>query len=72
MHQLEDKALSLSQAVQSVNNLIVCKDGIIKFYNGGGNKRDEKGRFTCVNTFKNCEKSRFVLVNIELFFVYKL
>ena len=47
MHQLEDKALvtliglfCLLKAivVQSVNNLIAYKDGIIKVYNGGKQK----------------------------------
>ena len=51
--------------VQSVNNLIVYKEGI-QFYNGE-NKRDERSRYTCVHTFKSCEKSRYILVDMEVF-----
>ena len=53
--------------VQSVNNLIVYEDDIMKLYNGVKQKQG-RGGFTCVHTFKNCEKSRYtfmILNNIE-------
>ena len=38
--------------------------GFIKVYKLGENKRDERGRFTCV-TF---EKSRYILMDMDFFF----
>ena len=35
-----------------MNNLVVYKDDIIKFYKWGENERDESGRLTCVHIFK--------------------
>ena len=71
MHQLQDKALSLLLVCLSVenNSYLGCeqsycdKDDIMKLYNGV-NKRDEWGRFTCVHTFKNYEKSRYMLMDM--------
>ena len=34
----------------------------------GENKRNERDIFiTCVDTFKNCEKSRYILVDMDFF-----